>query len=368
MENSALSYLYALAERDGLPFNINFELTPVCNMNCAMCYIRRSAQEVEQLGGVMPAEKWLELAQQAKEAGALVLIITGGEPFMYPHFRYLYERLQQMGFLISLNTNGTLLDESTIEWLRGFQPDKINITLYGASDETYAKLCGKADGFTRVSKAIDTLLERNFNVYLNCVMTKYNAHELEAMFDFAKARGLVLHVSTYMFPPVRKCKQARENPGRLSAQQAAEVSVLYEFLQGEEAFAMRADSLLSAIENTKPAVEKKGEPSACRAGKCSLWVKWNGEMTPCGMMESPSANPFELGFLGAWERIKQEVSKFVLPAECTGCKYRKLCYICAACSKGETGDVGTVPPYACELAKNTAGVLKNRRLQLDKQD
>ena len=54
-----------------VPLTGAFELLPICNLNCKMCYVRKSAAEVEQLGGLIPAEQWLDWARQARDAGML---------------------------------------------------------------------------------------------------------------------------------------------------------------------------------------------------------------------------------------------------------------------------------------------------------
>ena len=80
-------YLYRKATAQGAPLSGTFELTPVCNMDCKMCYVRLSRQDQEAIAPLAEAEKWLQLAQQAKDAGMLYLLITGGEPFLHPQFR-----------------------------------------------------------------------------------------------------------------------------------------------------------------------------------------------------------------------------------------------------------------------------------------
>ena len=80
-------------------------------------------------------------AREAADAGMLYLLLTGGEPFLYPQFRVLMEGLHSMGLLITINSNGTMIDASVVEWLKQCPPSRINISLYGASDETYAQLC-----------------------------------------------------------------------------------------------------------------------------------------------------------------------------------------------------------------------------------
>lgn len=93
------------------PVNGTLELLPLCNMNCDMCYIRRDRSEVESGGGLRTAEEWIGLGEEMKKAGVLFLLLTGGEPLLFPDFQRLYLELKRMGMVLTINTNGTLLDE-----------------------------------------------------------------------------------------------------------------------------------------------------------------------------------------------------------------------------------------------------------------
>ena len=107
--------MYEDAGKRGVPLGGTFELSPLCNMNCKMCYIRISKEEMEKQGKLLTADEWLSLAKEAKSKGMLFLLLTGGEPFLYPDFWKLYESLKQMGFFVSINTNATLLEGETLE-------------------------------------------------------------------------------------------------------------------------------------------------------------------------------------------------------------------------------------------------------------
>ena len=142
----------------------SFELLPVCNLNCRMCYIRMDMEQVRQNGGLKTYEEWIELAKELREAGVLFLLLTGGEVFLYPHFRELYEALYDMGFVITINTNGTLINEEIVQWLKQRLPKCVSISLYGASDETYEALCGRKGMFTRVDRAAKLLMENGIRI------------------------------------------------------------------------------------------------------------------------------------------------------------------------------------------------------------
>ena len=148
-----------------VPFAGTFELTPICNMNCRMCYIRTSFQEMEKQGTMLTAEEWIQIASEARNMGLLYLLLTGGEPLLYPEFDKLYSWLGESGIVVMLNANGTLLTEERADLL---------------------------------------LKERNIPVKLNCSLTPLNFHDLKEMHRIADELGVPFQVTPYMFPPVRK--------------------------------------------------------------------------------------------------------------------------------------------------------------------
>lgn len=148
-----------------------------------------------------------------------------------------------MGLLISINSNGTLIDESVVRWLKETPPVRINITLYGASDETYGRLCRNPQGFTQVTRAIRLLGEAGITVKLNCSLTPHNAADLEGIFAFAKEEGLLVQATSYMFPPLRRDPSQVGCNDRFTPQEAAYYAARIEsLLNGAEAFLERLKS------------------------------------------------------------------------------------------------------------------------------
>ena len=60
--------LYQYARENRIPLTGAFELTPMCNFSCKMCYVRRTAEEARNQGGVRTLEFWLDVARQAKRS------------------------------------------------------------------------------------------------------------------------------------------------------------------------------------------------------------------------------------------------------------------------------------------------------------
>ena len=63
------------AKRTRTPANGSIELLPLCNMNCDMCYVRLSREEMECQGRLKTADEWLEIGRQMQRSGVLFLLL-----------------------------------------------------------------------------------------------------------------------------------------------------------------------------------------------------------------------------------------------------------------------------------------------------
>ena len=329
----------------GVPVTGTFELTPRCNLSCRMCYVRLTPKEMEPIGRERTAAEWLSLAQEAKEAGLVFLLLTGGEPTLREDFIEIYEGLSQMGLSISINTNGTMFTPELKELFHRCPPAQVNITLYGTSEEDYYNLCGNSKAYDHVMDAIEWLREENILLHLNVTMTPSNISKWQEFEVFAKNRNLELRMSTYCFPPVRRgeCKEFE----RLSPEEAGELSVqdiLYR--EGIEEVNKKKDNLTQQLNSCKL---DEGDPMQCLAGRSQFWIDWNGKMVPCGMLETPGVSPFETGFAKAWEVLKTETAAIRLCPDCVRCPEKQTCMNCAAVTYTETGRFDGKPEYMCSM-------------------
>ncbi len=354
VEPPITDYLHRKAAKMKIPLNGTFELTPLCNMDCKMCYVRMSKEQQEMIRPLRTAEEWIQLGKEAKDRGMVYLLLTGGEPFLRPDFKEILQGLHKMGFVLTINTNGTLIDENVISWLKETPPVRVNITLYGASDETYGKLCGNPKGFTQVTKAIHLLKEAGILVKLNCSLTPYNVCDLEKIFEFAEKEELVVQATSYMFPPLRRDEKMVGKNDRFTEKEAAYYAARVEALQkGEENFVQhvkeqKLDGL--QIENDDNCLETDDHKIRCRAGKCSFWITWDGKMFPCGMIIDENAcNVFQDGFDLAWDTVKQKAEAIRLPSKCGSCALKEQCRACAAMVLTESGNYSEVPKYRCQM-------------------
>lgn len=349
--------LYSKAARRRIPLSGTFELTPICNFACRMCYVRKSPAEVKahhrpQLG----YDDWLRIAREGREQGLLFLLLTGGEPFLWPRFWELYGELVDMGMLVAINTNGSLIDEDAIEKLKRRPPRRVNITLYGGCDETYERLCGVKGVFGKVDRAIRGLRAAGIPVKINCSLTPHNAGDLEKMVDYAKELGLRLDLATYMFPPIRRDPHAVGVNDRFTPEQTARYRLRgIELQQGEDACQAFLERVKQGQADPPGLDEGCYDPVDgrvhCRAGSASFWVTWDGFVTACGMMPEPKVELRDRAFADVWRELTGATAALRLSGVCARCENRLLCHPCAAMAAAETGSAAGVPQYLCHVAK-----------------
>ena len=345
------THLHAVGASRGLPIGGNFELTARCNFNCPMCYVHLSQDDIAARGKELTARQWISLAEQARDKGMMFALLTGGEPLVRKDFFEIYGAMKELGLLVSINSNGSTLQGENLEKLLEDPPFRVNVSLYGGSQDTYAAMCGNR-AFDRVVENIRTLKDRGIDVRINISLTPYNCGDLKEIQRIADELGVITKASAYMYPPVRVHGDCCH---RLSPEEAARCSVEWDRLRfTPEQFAQRAEAMreLRAVDDRECSADLDTGVT-CRAGGTSFWMTWDGRMLPCGMMPGPETYPLEVGFDAAWEELRQRTRALKTPTKCAVCKHRQVCNVCAAVTVAETGAFDQVPEYVCRMTEAT---------------
>ena len=354
------------ANRSFVPINASFELTPVCNLHCEMCYIRMDRSQVEARGGLRTCDEWLHIAKGLQRMGTLFILLTGGEPLLYPHFRELYTRLKEMGFILTLNTNATLIDEETARWLQRLKPRRVNVSLYGATNETYDNLCHASNGFDRCMEGLRHLKKQGIDTKLNLTLTRQNVKEHSRMLAIADELGMPALTNSYLSVCLRpgcaataRCITA-VRPAPQEAAQAEVKALKHKYGADYPAYAAQMSALLGREVADEP---PHGVSLSCRAGKSSCWINWQGVMTPCVDMETPAVpllSAPERPVDEAWRQIVAQCKTLPVYSGCRACSLRPVCDVCYANAANETAVTGTTD-YLCRMAKAKRALLEADR-------
>lgn len=349
--------LMAQASQNRTPINGSIELLPLCNMNCDMCYVRLSREEMESQGRLRTVVEWLDIAKQMQKAGVLFLLLTGGEPFLYPEFRKLYVELLKMGFILTINTNATLIDEELAKFLGKNKPRRVNITLYGADEEAYTNLCHYPGGFKKTINGIKLLRENNVDVKVGGSLTRANQNDIERIIDFGNELDVPVRIDTYMMPATRERTMPYNMQSRVEPEHAAEIRIhSLQKEMGPEKFEQYVQQTCALINKENQAPRTRN--MSCFAGKCSFTINWQGEMRPCVILSKPAVSVFEVGFENAWKYITEETDKIMINSKCCTCKLRSLCRTCAASGLLEAGAHDALPEYMCRYTEKSWEIIK----------
>lgn len=351
-----------------IPLSAMFELTPLCNLKCKMCYIRMSREERDRLGRELTTEEWLRLAKETLSAGTLNILLTGGEPLLRPDFRELYTELAHMGFMLSLNTNATMITPDIADLFSRYPPGGgIAVTLYGASPETYQEVCGSADGFHKTLEGLEILSSLPIDISVRSTFVRANIREYPLMRQIADRYTGSYGINPFVTKPVRGVVRDIEDI-RMTAEQAFMVDDEHTDYyrnasqdapeKGKTAPVRRSKEELIGEERMNTAREmvevmNKIPPALlhCGAAKTQYAISWDGKMLPCLNFDTPCTLPLEIGVQSAWDRLLEESVKIPPCPECQDCEDADYCMNCPGYLQTETGSFEKAAPYLCSLAK-----------------
>jgi MoaA/NifB/PqqE/SkfB family radical SAM enzyme len=145
---------------------VSIEMTHRCPLECQHCYNNLPMADVQARNAELTFDEHVKLLDELVDAGCLWILYTGGEIFARKDFLNIYTEAKKRGFLITLFTNGTMINQRIADHLAEYRPFAIEITLYGATRETYEALTRIPGSFDRCMKGIHLLLERNLPLKL----------------------------------------------------------------------------------------------------------------------------------------------------------------------------------------------------------
>jgi len=173
-----------------IPTKLDFiwlELTSACNSKCLHCYAEcgPSCPPTQ-----VPHDRWLSLIVEAKEAGATAIQLIGGEPLLYPAWRELIIKAHQLGYeYIEIFTNGTLIDDSCIEFFKKYHVN-IATTIYADNAETHDKITRQPNSFNKTMTAIKKIMDANIPIRIASIIMKANEHEVENILNLYNNWGM----------------------------------------------------------------------------------------------------------------------------------------------------------------------------------
>jgi radical SAM protein with 4Fe4S-binding SPASM domain len=327
------------------PMDVSIELTRRCPLDCLHCYNNLPLGDQSARSQELTFAEHVRLLDELVAAGTLFILYSGGEIFARKDFLDIYTEAKKRGFLITLFTNGILINEHIADYLAKYRPFAIEITLYGATRETYEKLTQKRGSYDRCMRGIQLLLERNLPLKLKTVPTTINQHEVYAMKRLAESMGVEFKFDALVNPRI-DCSQS-PLAVRLLPEQV--VSLEYKDVARKTEYQRIAKEALSEpVSASKP----ENERYSCGGGVNGCAVDPTGKMTICVISHQQGYNIREGGFHEGWEGRLREIrtQPRTRATICDSCRIKTLCSMCPANGELENGDPESPVDFLCQVA------------------
>jgi radical SAM protein with 4Fe4S-binding SPASM domain len=350
-----------LREKRGL-LSFDLEITARCNFDCRHCYINlppgdRNAQEAE-----LTLEEIDRIAGEAVELGAFWCLITGGEPLLRKDFSDIYLCLKKKGLLVSVFTNAALLSRDHIALFERFPPRDIEVSVYGATPETYDSITRKPGSFTAFERGLDLLVRSGIKVRLKAMALRSNLHELPRISEFC--RGVTKDY--YRFDPLLHLRY--DGDTERNEEIKAERLTPEEIVAVEKADPERFESMEKQCDELiMPGSSHHGcdHLFLCGAGSGDVCLSFDGKLRLCSSLWHPDCvYDLRKGSLKeAWSRFVPKVRDMRSDRRefldgCRRCRIVNLCLWCPAHSHLETGELDSVVDYFCRVAHARAEALQ----------
>ncbi|WP_171015075.1 radical SAM/SPASM domain-containing protein [Culicoidibacter larvae] len=315
------------------------EITNSCNEFCSHCYNVSSNFKHKFIS----KSDMFEIINQAHELGAYEFQITGGEPMLYKGFGDILDYLWVKGFIITINTNLTLLTEEILEKIVSYNIN-INFSLDYSNPKKHDEFRGLQGAFIKTINNFKQLKTNHVNTRVNVMLDNKSDSEIVDLIDYIKYDLESRYVTDYMIPIGR-------GEGSESQFFNSRSQKIYAFTN-----AIKSDSCASCQLDKRTLEEYEYSNITfpdCGIGKSFLFINTNGSYALCPSLAYTdeldiNMNIYDSSMKSAWETLVQKFRSSLK------CKHEHSCDYSAICNGGcrsrayhSLGSINDIDPLVC---------------------
>jgi AdoMet-dependent heme synthase len=185
------------------PFIVIWEATQACVLACKHC---RATSVPHRDSRELTTAQACSLMDQVLEFGSPppFFVITGGDPFMRPDLFELVAHGAAIGLPVAVSPSGTpALNRDNLARLRDAGAHAISLSVDGATAATHDAFRGVPGSFDLTLRGWQEARELGLRVQINTTATPQNLHELPAILDTIKRRGVMTWSMFFLVPTGR---------------------------------------------------------------------------------------------------------------------------------------------------------------------
>jgi len=324
-----------------IPLSGTLDLTRQCNLKCIHCYLGKDCSRAKNDFNEVGTEKWIEIIDEITDAGCLHLLITGGEPLLKKDFLRIYRHAKMNGLLVTVFSNGTCINDKILDAFTDLPPHAIEVSLYGATADTFDRITGVEGSYHKCMKGIKRLLDHGINLKLKTILMSLNSHEFSDIESFADELGVAFRFDAAIFP----CLNGDRTPlgFRIHPRDAVNKEMSKKERRRE----------WQDFYNKMKEVPASDSLYDCGAGLTAFYIDPYAKMHPCLMAAEPEYDLLHGDFKTGWKEVMPEIIDRQKSSDhpCSNCEKTSLCGYCPAFFHLEEGNEEVFSDYLCSLGK-----------------
>lgn len=327
IENNIISFLH-------------IELNYKCNLKCKHCFNPKNMDEY--FISFAQAKKIIDEAYKSDIYG---IALTGGECTINKDFLKIAKYVREKRMPLSILTNGQKLydDENLYNELLSINPSNFQISVYSMQSEEHDNITGVKGSHHKTLSIIKRLREKNINVYIACPQISYNIGSYKEVKKYADEIGAGFSTGCNFI--------YNKNNKNLNAKcRLEDIEKFY------------CDTL-AMNENRN---FKKSDGRICNAGKNTLSICPNLDITPCTGFNYVLGNYNTTSLKKLQEKVLPKFREKFIKSNLKECFKHEYCKYCRYCSIQSTHETGFLKksPILCEDARAYYNAyLKHKQLQ-----
>jgi len=302
------------------PFYVQFEVTDACNHKCFFCY----NQVPKEINKLLTTKEIKNILSQMREAGVFSVNFNGGEPLTRPDFFDFTTFAKELEFDLHLNTNATLIDDSSADMIAEIFPS-ICLSVLSSNEDTHDRLVGCKGAFRRMKVAAKRLLKRDVKIEVNVCTFRSNYKDLYQIAEVMAQEGVHVFCVTRYIMTDATCKQHI-----LSVNETIEIlktlkKIKNDFSSYKEVKLPGPVPFCELPDHYRSILKEWNTPCQIGYGLCR--ISPFGIVTPCPLSSYEIGNLREFSFSDLWNHPQwnQFESCNHLPAACRDCKELETC-------------------------------------------
>jgi len=160
---------------------VHFNSTKSCNLSCSFCYDNAVRGRSDNL----TIDTIQQLAIDVAECGGRRVILSGGEPMIRSDWQDIAKEFDKYGMEVSIATNGTLIKDQVVEFVKTLNKPTLSISLDGG-EQVHNQIRGSETAYKRTVAGLERLKTTNIPFHINTVLFKGNLSEIGTLTKFAR--------------------------------------------------------------------------------------------------------------------------------------------------------------------------------------